>query len=438
MASAPPAAHAHTRSRALFDAAQRVIPGGVNSPARAFRGVGGVPRFIERGAGAIVFDADGNELLDYVMSWGALPLGHAHPSVVEAIARQAFRGTSFGAPTELETRLAELIIRAFPAVDMVRFVSSGTEAVMSALRLARAATQRAVVLKFDGCYHGHADAMLVAAGSGVATLALPDSPGVTLGATRDTIVVPYNDLAAVEGVFAVRGAEIAAVIVEPVAGNMGLVLPRHGFLAGLRDVTRRFGAQLIFDEVMTGARVAPGGAQQLYGIQPDLTCLGKVIGGGLPVAAFGGPVALMQLIAPAGNVYQAGTLSGNPLAMAAGIATMEELGKPGAYDALTAASRLLAVGLSAVAEQHGVALQAQAIGGMWGFFFADAPVASFDDAKRSDLARFRKFFHAALSAGVYLPPSAFESCFVSLAHTADDLNRTIAVFDIAMRAARAA
>lgn len=416
------------RSAELFAAARRVIPGGVNSPVRAFRGVGGTPRFIDRGQGAYIVDADGNEYIDYVLSWGALPLGHAHPAVVEAVARQAARGTSFGAPTELETELAELITRAMPAVEMLRFVSSGTEAAMSVLRLARAATGRDVVLKFDGCYHGHSDAMLVAAGSGVATLGLPDSPGVSAASVRDTISLPFNDRYAVEHLFADRGTEIAAVIVEPVAGNMGMVLPVEGFLEALRTLTAHHGALLIFDEVMTGARVAAGGAQQLFGIRPDLTCLGKVIGGGLPAAAYGGRRDLMELIAPAGQVYQAGTLSGNPLAMAAGIATMRELARPGAYNALGAAAHMLAKGLEAAARHHRVPVQAASLGGMWGFFFADHGVTDFLSAKRAETARFARFFHACLDAGVYLAPSQFEASFVSLAHDADVLTRTIDVF----------
>jgi glutamate-1-semialdehyde 2,1-aminomutase len=420
------------RSERLFGDAQRVISGGVNSPVRAFRGVGGTPRFIARGHGAVITDADGNEYVDYVMSWGALPLGHAHPAVVEAIARQAALGTSFGAPTALETELAELITHAFPAVEMLRFVSSGTEAVMSALRLARAATGRSLIVKFDGCYHGHADAMLVTAGSGVATLGLANSPGVPPGAAADTISLPYNNLAAAEELFAHRGRQIAAVIVEPVAGNMGLVPATNGCLAGLRRLTSKHGAVLIFDEVMTGARVARGGAQELYGIVPDLTTLGKVIGGGLPAAAFGGRAALMQQVAPLGAVYQAGTLSGNPLAMAAGIATMHELAKPGIYEALGAAARHLADGVSAAAATQGIPLQSSAVGGMWGFFFADAPVTSYAGAKRADEARFGRFFHACLAGGVYLPPSQFESCFVSTAHDEAVLAQTIAAFERAL------
>jgi glutamate-1-semialdehyde 2,1-aminomutase len=404
------------RSAALFAAAQRVMPGGVSSPVRAYRGVGGTPRFIARGEGARIVDADGNQYIDYVLSWGALALGHAHPEVVEAVTAQAARGTSFGAPTELETELAELITKAVPTVEMVRFVSSGTEATMSALRLARGATGRSLLVKFAGCYHGHADPLLVAAGSGVATLGLPDSPGVTQGATGDTLSAPYNDLAAVEALFAARGREIAAVIVEPVAGNMGLVLPQPGFLQGLRRVTSAHGALLVFDEVMTGFRVARGGAQALFDVAPDLTCLGKVMGGGLPAAAYGGRADLMRLVAPAGSVYQAGTLSGNPLAMAAGIATLRRLAEPGAYEQLTNAARSVAATVKAEGERAGIPIQVCAIGGMWGFFFAESAVRDYASAKRSDTETYARFFHACLEEGVYLAPSQFEAAFVSLAH----------------------
>lgn len=429
-----PAARAADRSLLLFERAQRVIPGGVNSPVRAFRGVGGTPPFITRGRGALLTDADGGEYVDYVLSWGALPLGHAHPAVVDAIARQAARGTSFGAPTELETELAEVITRVMPAIEMVRFVSSGTEAVMSAIRLARAATGRDVIVKFDGCYHGHADAMLVCAGSGVATLGIPDSRGVTAAAVKDTVSLPFNDAAAVEQLFRERGSRIAAVIVEPVAGNMGLVLPAAGFLDGLRAFTSHHGALLIFDEVMTGGRVAAGGAQSLFNIRPDLTTLGKVIGGGLPAAAYGGRRDLMRLVAPLGPVYQAGTLSGNPLAMAAGIATMRELSRPGVYEALNSASDRLAGALADLAQRRGIPLVTTSVGGMWGFFFADERVNDYAGAKQADGARFRRFFHACLDMGVYLPPSPFESCFLSTAHDAAVLGRTIAAFDEALDA----
>jgi glutamate-1-semialdehyde 2,1-aminomutase len=419
---------ATARSAALFVAAQRVMPGGVSSPVRAFRGVGGTPRFVARGAGPRLVDADGNEYVDYVLSWGALALGHAHPAVVEAVTAQAARGTSFGAPTEVETELAELITGAMPAVEMVRFVSSGTEATMSALRLARAATERRLVVKFAGCYHGHADAMLVAAGSGVATLGLPDSPGVTPGAAADTITAPYNDLAAVESIFADRGRDVAAVIVEPVAGNMGFVLPVPGFLEGLRRVTRAHGALLIFDEVMTGFRVAYGGAQALFDVAPDLTCLGKVMGGGLPAAAYGGREDLMRLVAPAGSVYQAGTLSGNPLAMAAGIVTLRALAERGVGEQLAATARTVAAALKAEAERAGIPVQVAALGSMWGFFFAQTPVTDYAGAKTSDTALYARFFHACLDEGVYLAPSQFEAAFVSTAHDAETVERTCHAF----------
>ncbi len=404
------------RSAVLHTRAQGIMPGGVSSPVRAFRGVGGTPRFIARGEGARIVDVDGNEYVDYVLSWGALALGHAHPDVVDAVSRQAALGTSYGAPTELEIELAELITRAMPSVEMVRFVSSGTEATMSALRLARAATGRNAIVKFTGCYHGHADALLVAAGSGVATLGLPDSPGVTPGATADTLSVPYNDLRAVEALFAERGGAIAAVIVEPVAGNMGLVLPASAFLDGLRRVTSAHGALLVFDEVMTGFRVAPGGAQALFDVTPDLTCVGKVMGGGLPAAAYGGRADLMRLVAPAGDVYQAGTLSGNPLAMAAGIVTLQRLAEPGVYERLSTAARTAAAAIKSEAERAGIPVQAAAVGGMWGFFFTQAAVVDYETAKRSDTGLYARFFHACLDEGVYLAPSQFEAAFVSTAH----------------------
>ncbi len=416
------------RSAELFEDARRVIPGGVNSPVRAFRSVGGTPRFIVRGAGSRVTDADGNEYIDYVLSWGALALGHAHPVVVEAVTHRAALGTSFGAPTEAETLLAERITGAMPAVEMVRFVSSGTEAVMSAVRLARAATGRRKLIKLAGCYHGHADALLVQAGSGVATLALPDSPGVTPGAVTDTLVAPFNDAAAVERLLTAHRGEIAAVLLEPVAGNMGLVLPAPGYLAELRRLTIEHGALLVLDEVMTGFRVALGGAQALYGITPDLTCLGKVIGGGLPVAAYGGRADIMSLLAPSGVVYQAGTLSGNPLAMAAGIATMRELETPGVYDHLAEASAALARGVQRAAEAVGVPVQVAAIGGMWGFFLTPASVSDYATAKTSDTAMFARLFHALLNEGVYIAPSQFEACFTSTAHDRHDIELTVDSF----------
>ena len=416
------------RSQQMYDRAREVIPGGVSSPVRAFRAVGGVPRFIARGAGPRLIDVDGNEYIDYVLSWGALALGHAHPAVIHAVAAQLEAGSTFGAPTELETQLAEAIVAAMPAVEMVRFVSSGTEAAMSALRLSRAATGRNKIVKFIGGYHGHADSLLVQAGSGVATLALPDSPGVTPGSVADTLSIPYNDLDQLEAVCRRHPDAIAAVTVEPIAGNMGLVLPAEGFLAGLREITARHGALLIFDEVMTGFRVARGGAQGLFGITPDLTCLGKVIGGGLPLAAYGGRRELMQRIAPAGNVYQAGTLSGNPLAVVAGLATLAQLESPGAYERLSAASSDLAVGIRAAATAAGIPVQSAAVGGMWGFFFTDQPVTDYASARSADTARYARFFHAMLDAGVYLAPSQFESAFVSLGHGAPETRATIEAF----------
>ena len=400
-------------SERLFAAAQRVLPGGVNSPVRAFRSVGGIPRFIARGEGAWLEDADGNRYVDLVLSWGPLILGHAHPEVFAAVVETAGRGTTYGAPTELEVRLAERVVATFPSMEMVRFVSSGTEAAMSAVRLARAATGRRAIVKFDGCYHGHADPFLASAGSGVATLGLPDSPGVTAATVADTLIAPFNDLAAVEALFAARGSDIAAVLVEPVAGNMGVVPPVPGFLEGLRAVTRRAGALLVFDEVMTGWRVHPVGAQALYGVQPDLTILGKVVGGGLPAAAYGGPRSLLEQIAPAGPVYQAGTLSGNPLAMAAGLATLDVLSRPGTWERAERWAARAAAAIESAAAAAGVPVTVQRVGTMLTPFFTDTPVQDYAGAKRTDKAAYNAFFHAMLEGGVYLPPSAFEAALGS-------------------------
>jgi glutamate-1-semialdehyde 2,1-aminomutase len=414
------------RSEELFAEAVGLMPGGVSSPVRAFRAVGGDPVFFERGEGAYLVDVDGNRYVDYVLSWGPLILGHAHPRVVAAIEEAARLGTSFGAPSPLEVELARLVRAAFPSLELVRFVNSGTEATMSALRLARAFTGRRKVVKFAGCYHGHADLLLVQAGSGVATLGLPDSPGVPEGAVADTLVAAYNDLAAIKQLFADHGEDIAAVIVEPVAGNMGLVLPEDGFLEGLRALTVAAGALLVFDEVMTGFRVHPGGAQALYGVTPDLTTLGKVIGGGLPVGAYGGRREIMELVAPAGPVYQAGTLSGNPLAMAAGIATLRALSEPGGWDEATRAAGPLLQGLGDAAAEHGVQVQAHRLGTMLGLFFADGPVTTWEQAGRADTERFAAFHRAMLERGVYVPPSQFEAWFLSTAHGDAEVEHTLA------------
>ena len=423
---AAPATPVIPRSEALFADAQALLPGGVNSPVRAFRGVGGTPRFIARGNGAYMEDVDGHVYLDLVLSWGPLSRGHAAPRVVQAITDAAQRGTSYGAPCELEVELARRVIATFPALEMVRFVNSGTEATMSALRLARAATGRSLIVKFDGCYHGHADALLAAAGSGVATLGLPDSPGVSPAVVADTLVIGYNDVAAVEQLFAARGNQIAAVIVEPVAGNMGVVPPVPGFLEALREECTRHGAVLIFDEVMTGFRVARGGAQELYGIRPDLTTLGKIVGGGMPVGAFGGRREIMQHIAPLGPVYQAGTLSGNPVAMAAGLATLAGLEAPGFHSKLARATERLVHGLAAAAQQAGVPLATNHVCGMFGLFFTNAGrVTSYQEATHCDVERFKRFFHGMLAEGVYLAPSAFEAGFVSAAHTDVEIDATI-------------
>jgi glutamate-1-semialdehyde 2,1-aminomutase len=409
------------RSASLFAEAERLMPGGVSSPVRAFKSVGGTPRFIAHGHGSLVVDVDDNRYVDLVLSWGPLILGHAHPGVVASISAAAALGTTFGAPSELELRLAERVVATFPSVEMLRFVSSGTEAVMSAVRLARAATGRRAIIKFDGCYHGHADALLASAGSGVATLGLPDSPGVPPSTVADTLVAAFNDLDAVERLFAARRDGIAAVLVEPVAGNMGVVPPRPGFLEGLREITTRYDTLLVFDEVMTGWRVHPGGAQALYGITPDLTCLGKVLGGGLPAAAYGGRRDLMEQVAPAGPVYQAGTLSGNPLAMAAGIATLDILADPGIWQGAERWAARAADAMTRAAGSARVPLTVQRVGTMLTPFFTDQPVHDYAGAKATDRTAFSRFFHAMLDAGVYLPPSAFEAAFTSAAHGEADL-----------------
>lgn len=414
------------RSLAAFARARAIIPGGVNSPVRAFRAVGGSPVFVQSASGARFTDLDGNVYLDYVLSWGPLILGHAHPAVVEAVQQAATRGTSYGAPSEAESELAELIARALPSVERVRFVSSGTEATMSALRLARGFTGRDRLLKFAGCYHGHGDSFLISAGSGALTNGVPDSPGVTAGTARDTLVVEYNDLEAVKAAFAAHPGEIAAVIVEPYAGNMGLVLPVPGFLTGLREITEREGALLIFDEVITGFRVAPGGAQGREGLRPDLTTLGKIIGGGLPVGAFGGRADVMAALSPEGPVYQAGTLSGNPLAMAAGIATLKVLQDRAVYEQLDRLGRRFIEGLASTLDRHGVRHSVARAGSLVGFFLTEGPVRDLPSAKRSDTALYARFFHAMLDRGIYLAPSQFESGFLSTAHTEADVDLTLA------------
>jgi glutamate-1-semialdehyde 2,1-aminomutase len=414
-----------SKSESQYAAAKKLLPGGVDSPVRAYRAVGGTPPFIERGSGPYIFDVDGNRYIDYVLSYGPLILGHAPDAVVRALTVQVERGTSYGAPTPLETDLAALVIEAVPSVDMLRFVNSGTEATMTALRLARAYTGREKIVKFAGCYHGHADFLLVQAGSGVATLGLPDSPGVPRGATADTLTAPYNSLEAVEELFDHYRDEIAAVIVEPVAGNMNVVAPAPGFLEGLRGITDTAGALLIFDEVMTGFRVAYGGAQQRYGVTPDITALGKVIGGGLPVGAYGGRRDIMEIVAPAGPMYQAGTLSGNPLAMVAGIETLKALREPGVYEQLERLGEQLEAGVAVAAEAASIPVFVTRVGSMFGLFFTAEEVTDYASARRADRDRFTRFFWSMLHAGVYLAPSPFEAAFLSLAHTEDDIDATI-------------
>jgi len=415
----------HDKSHKLFERAKQLIPGGVNSPARAFGGVGGEPVFIERGAGAYLWDVDGNRYIDYIGSWGPLILGHAHPAVVEAIQEAASHGTSFGAPTPRENELAELIVEAVPSVEMVRLVSSGTEATMSAIRLARGFTGRDVIVKFAGNYHGHVDSLLVAAGSSAATLAVPNSPGVTAGTSRDTLVLQYNDVAGLEAAFTEHGARIASVIFEPVVGNMGLVIPSQSFLQALRRLTRQHGALLICDEVMTGFRVAYGGAQQLLGIEPDLTTLGKIVGGGLPVGAYGGRAEVMKHVLPAGKVFQAGTLSGNPLATAAGCAMLRRLRDESPYERLEMLSARLETGLRAAASAAGVPHQFARVGSMMTLFFTAEPVVDWPTASRCDTQKFGRWFWGLLERGVYFPCSQFEALFVSASHSEADIDATV-------------
>lgn len=425
----------HSRSEQIFHEAERILVGGVNSPVRAFRSVGGTPLVMTRGSGARIEDADGNSYLDYVGSWGPLILGHTHPAVVAAVAEQAARGTSFGMTSELEVELARMITRAMPSIEMIRFVNSGTEAAMSAARLARGATGRSLLVKFSGCYHGHADPFLSEAGSGLATLGIPASPGVPEAIAALTINVPYNDIGAVERAFGEHRGQIAAVFVEPIAANMGVVLPEGSFLRDLREVARREDALLVCDEVITGFRAAHGGAQAVYGIQPDLTILGKIIGGGLPVAAYGGRRELMSRVAPLGAVYQAGTLSGNPLAMRAGIETLRQLERPGFYEELNQRSRKLTDGIRAMIAKQGYAACVNASGSLATLFFTTGPVRNFEEAKRADTAKYAKFFWEMLDHGVFLAPSQFEAMFVSAAHSEQDIDATLRAWEESLRAA---
>ena len=419
-----------TNSTALFDRAQRVIPGGVNSPVRAFKGVGGTPVFIQKAQGAYIFDTDGKQYIDYVGSWGPMILGHNHPAILNAVLKTAENGLSFGAPTPLEIDLAELVCQLIPSIEMVRMVSSGTEATMSAIRLARGYTKRDKIIKFEGCYHGHADSLLVKAGSGALTLGQPNSPGVPADFAKHTLTCTYNDLDSVQQAFAQYPDQIACIIVEPVAGNMNCIPPKAGFLQGLRALCDQYGAVFIIDEVMTGFRVALGGAQAYYGVTPDLTCLGKIIGGGMPVGAFGGKKEIMQHIAPTGPVYQAGTLSGNPIAMAAGLACLTELKKDGNQQRLNQLTEKLSQGLKALADKHGIPFSDNYVGAMFGLFFTDkTEVSSYQDVMACDTEKFKLFFHKMLEQGVYLAPSAFEAGFMSLAHSHEDIDRTLAAAD---------
>jgi len=423
-------------SHKLFVRALDIIPGGVNSPVRACKNVGSEPTFIDYAQGCMIFDEDGNGFIDYIGSWGPMILGHRHPSVVEAITSVLKRGTSFGAPTDLEITLAEMVVDAVPSMEMVRMVNSGTEATMSAIRLARGFTGRDTIIKFDGCYHGHADALLVEAGSGVATLSIPGSPGVPKSFVAHTLSLPFNDTDSLVKVMEEQGEKIACIIVEPVAGNMGLVAPKRGFLETLREVTEKKGSLLIFDEVMTGFRVAYGGAQSLYGISPDMTCLGKIIGGGLPVGAYGGRREIMERIAPQGPVYQAGTLSGNPLAMAAGIATLTQLKAPDFYESLDKKADRLCAGLVNAAKNAGINVTGNRVGSMLGLFFTDRGVLNFDDAKTCDLDMFSAYYNGMLEKGIYLAPSQFEALFVSAAHDTEHIDTTIAAAEEVMEGLR--